>query len=125
LTEGEDGIRKENKMNGQREIEIDIRTKGTLIFARKKFSSDYEWLILIHSVGVRGHTFTIFSHVSYCLTNGNTFVNTSKPGRWGYANEYDLYEPTKEQRNKILDILKSHKLKFVSILNKMIKIDSH
>jgi hypothetical protein len=113
-------------MGNKKEITIDESTKGILLFFRRKSDSEYKWLILIHSVKPNNccskKSLRVYSHVSYCLKNGATFVNDSKPGWWGYTDGYELYEPTKEQKLKVINLLKDRKLKFISVLNKLIRI---
>ena len=114
-------------MENKKEVNLDLHTIGKLVFAIKQNTTKpQEWVILIHSTGVGDryniNSFKVKSHVSYCFTTGTTFVNEGTPGWWGYSDNYRFYEPTEEQREKILGILKSKKLKFIPILNKLIRI---
>lgn len=114
-------------MENQREVHIDLHTKGKLVFAKRINSAiPQEWLILIQSVGIGDrysiNSFKVKSHISYCLSSGAKFVNLGTPGWWGYSDNYIFYEPTEGHKQKILEILKKEKVRFISPLNKLIKI---
>lgn len=112
-------------MENQREVDISIGTRSTLLFAKgqRGYAVGHEWLVLIHSVTSGDNdSYNIRSHISYCLTTGNIYVNPLAPGEWGYSTNYIFYEPTEEHKKKILDILKEHSLKFISPLNKLVPV---
>jgi 23S rRNA-/tRNA-specific pseudouridylate synthase len=121
-------------MENQREVSIDEHTKGVILFARRNELARqlrrremvrYEWIILVHKVQKYSMDITSYkvtTHVSYCVTNGNTYVDDKKPGWWGDSNGYTFYEPTEEQKQMAFNILKERNLRFISPLNKLVPV---
>lgn len=112
-------------MENKKEVYISIGTRSTLLFAEGQsgYAEGHEWLVLVHSVAYNPpHPYKIKSHMSYCLTTGNKYVNTLTPGWWGFSDPYKFYEPTEEHKKMIFDILKERNLKFISPLNKLVTV---
>lgn len=111
-------------MENQKEISIDEHTKGVLVLAKHELV-DSEWLILVYNAdnyNLDGKSFRIFSHMCYCLDNGVDYIYEETPGWWGDSPGYRFYEPTKKQKRTAIDVLRRHNLKFVSVLNKLVRI---
>jgi hypothetical protein len=112
-------------MEKQKEVDISIGTRSTLLFAegQRGYAVGRKWLILVHSVtSGNDDSYRLRSHMSYCLTTGNKYVNPLTPGWWGFSDLYKFYEPTEEHKQMMLDILKKKNLKFISALNKLIRV---
>lgn len=112
-------------MEKQKEVNISIGTKSTLLFAegQKGYAEGHKWLILVHSVtSGNDDSYRLRSHMSYCLTTGNKYINPLTPGWWGFSDLYKFYEPTEEHKQMMLVILKKNNLKFISVLNKLIRV---
>ena len=112
-------------MEKQKEVNISIGTRSTLLFAegQRGYAVGRKWLILVHSVKSGDNDlYLLKSHVSYCLTTGSVNTNLLAPGFWGFSDYYIFYEPTEEHKQMMLDILKKNNLKFISVLNKLIRV---
>lgn len=120
-------------MDNQKKVLIDSNTKGVMVFARHDEPQQqlggrplirHEWLIIIHSAEneLTTSSFRVYSHLSYCLTTGSEFVNEITPGWWGSSKGYTFYEPTEEQKQMMIRVLKNNNLKFISPLNKLIRV---
>lgn len=106
-------------MEKQKEIIIDANTKGSLLFATDR---EQNWILLIHKVVPDDRMiFKVYTHASYRTDNGHTFINTPESGWWGWASNFKFYTPTEDQRRKMLEVLKKNRVKFISVLNKLIK----
>lgn len=112
-------------MEKQKEVDISIGTRSTLLFAEGQsgYAAGHKWIVLVHSIACdSSDSYRIRSHMSYCLTTGNKYINPITPGWWGFSNHYKFYEPTEEHKQMMLDILKTNKCKFISALNKLIRV---
>lgn len=112
-------------MENKKEVDISIGTRSALLFAegQRGYAEGHEWLILVHSVtSGNNNSYKLRSHVSYCLTTGNKYINPLTPGWWGYSDLYKFYEPTEEHKKMIFDMLKERNLKFISPLNKLVTV---
>lgn len=105
-------------METQKEIIIDANIKGSLLFAT---NGEQNWILLIHKVVQNGMNFKVYTHASYRTDNGHTFINPLKPGWWGWISDFKFYTPTEDQRRKMFEVLKNNRVKFISVLNKLIK----
>ena len=105
-------------------IEISENTKAIALKAIGD-NGRRNWLVLISHVKKSQHDgkqmFIIYRHISFNLTNHETFMNSYNDGRWGNSIGYDFYTPTKEERMFIKNELKKRGFKFIPILNKLIK----
>lgn len=121
-------------MENQKVVGIDEHTKGVILFAkrneyeqqlRRRDMVRHEWVILIHKVqkySMDIASYKVTTHMSYCLTSGNIYVDVNKPGWWGDSNGYTFYEPTEEQKQMAFGILKERNLRFISPLNKLVPV---
>ena len=121
LTGEEDGI--ENRT--MKDIEITEGLKGVVIYAESMDSKHDDWIILVsHVTPFEGcqDSFKIHRYVSYNLKNRYSYADT-KTGWWGTSNDnYRFYKATEEQKKTIIDVLRKNRLKYISVLNKVIKI---
>lgn len=112
-------------MENQKKILIDEQTKGVLVAAKHNLINSV-WIILIHSVENYNTpnviNFRINSHMSFCIGAKAHFIYEVNPGWWGDSIGYTFYEPTEKQKQMVVNILKEHNLKFISVLNKLVCI---
>ena len=106
-------------------IEISENTKAIALKAIGHGGTRDNWLILISHVKMSRQDdeeiFTVYRHISFNLSNHETFMSLANNGKWGSTVGYDFYIPTQEERMFIKNELKKRGLKFIPILNKLIK----
>ena len=107
-----------------KKINVDENTpKGTILYASDKISE--RWLILVDRVVPLENGYkTIIRHVSYDIS-GKRFLCDKinfTTSTWGStAAGYDFYIASKEQRKFIIDLMAKNGIKYVKVLNRMIK----
>ena len=107
-----------------KEIKITEGTKGVVIFAESQDFEHDDWIILVsHVTPVLGeNAFRIERYASYCTKDAVSYADT-ETGWWGSSNDnYKFYLATDEQKRTIINVLRKNKLKYISVLNKVIRI---
>jgi hypothetical protein len=100
-------------------VEIDTNTKGIVLFAKGKDGYS-DWLVLVTRVEDIG-VLKIYGHIFYNISEKAWFFSGGDENyAWGNINHWDFFEPTKEQKQKIVDALKEKGYKYVPVLNKII-----
>ena len=107
-----------------KKVEIDINTKGIVVFAKGRGDYD-DWLVMVTKVeeveNIGSKNFNVYGHIFYNITNDVWYFSSGDENySWGHINHWDFYEPTKEQKQFIIDALKKRGYKYVPILNKII-----
>ena len=103
-------------------VNIDIYTKGVILFAKGNHGYS-DWLVLATRVEeIDSEVFRIFGHIFYSIGEDSWyFSNGSEDYAWGRTGHWDFFEPTKEQKQTIVDALREKGYKYVPILNKILK----
>ena len=114
-------------MENCEEINIAPGIKGIVVRAVPDFDSPYhkwnhsDWIILIESVFINDEDIPeIVRFVSYDCEDKHFNISYS-PQCWGDISGYKFYVASKKERKLIIDELKRRGLKYVKILNKLIK----
>jgi len=102
-------------------VEIDINTKGIIVFAKGK-NSYSDWILLVTKVeDIDSCVLKIYGHIFYNISEKEWYFSEGDENyAWGNINHWDFFEPTKEQKQKIVDALKEKGYKYVPVLNKII-----
>jgi len=107
-------------------VNIDTKTKGIILFAKGKENYD-DWLVLVTRVDdIGSRTLKIYGHIFYNIPKKIWYFSGGDENyAWGNINHWEFFEPTKKQKQIIVDALKERGYKYVPILNKIIykKID--
>jgi hypothetical protein len=106
-----------------RRIKVDISTSTRGVIVLAKGRSDYgDWLVMVTRVDDIGSgVLKIYGHIFYSITEKVWyFSNGDENYAWGNINHWDFFEPTKEQKQKIVDALREKGYKYVPVLNKII-----
>lgn len=107
----------------RRKVDIDINTKGIVVFAKGK-NGYADWILLVTKVedtdlpyGLR-----IYGHIFYNIDEDRWYFSEGDENYvWGNINHWNFYEPTKEEIRLIVDTLKKRGYKYVPLFNKLIK----
>lgn len=100
-----------------KEIELKEGMTGIIVYAEEDNDVD-RWIIIINKV----ETFGIKRHVSYNLKNDVLFFDNPGEACWGQVYGHTFYEATTEQKRFIARKMREHNLKYISALNKLVKI---
>ena len=106
-----------------RRIKVDISTSTRGVIVLAKGRSDYgDWLVMVTRVDdVGSGVLKIYGHIFYSITEKVWyFSNGDENYAWGNTCNWDFFEPTKEQKQKIVDALREKGYKYVPVLNKII-----
>lgn len=105
----------------KRTVNININTKGIVVFAKGKSSYD-DWILLVTKVQDSPNGLRIYGHIFYNIGEDKWYFSEGDENyAWGNIKYWDFYEPTKEQIRLIIDALKRRGYKYVPLLNKLIK----
>ena len=107
----------------RRKVDIDINTKGIVVFAKGK-NGYSDWILLVTKVEDRGSSegLRIYGHIFYNINEERWYFSEGDEYYvWGHTKHWDFYEPTKEQIQLIVDALKRRGYKYVPLLNKLIR----
>ena len=100
-------------------VEIDTNTKGIVLFAKGKDGYS-DWLVLVTRVEYIG-VLKIYGHIFYNISEKAWYFSGGDENyAWGNIDHWDFFEPTKEQKQKIVDALREKGYKYVPVLNKII-----
>ncbi len=106
-----------------RRIKVDIstNTRGVIVLAKGKHGYA-DWLVMVTRVDDIGSgVLKIYGHIFYNISENKWYFSEGDENyAWGNTNHWDFFEPTKEQKQKIVDALKEKGYKYVPILNKII-----
>lgn len=102
-------------------VEIDTNTKGIVLFAKGKGGYS-DWLVLVTRVeDIGSRVLKIYGHIFYNISEKAWYFSGGDENyAWGIINHWDFFEPTKEQKQKIVNALKEKGYKYVPVLNKII-----
>lgn len=107
-------------------IELNMHTKGIIVYAVPKISGLSYWILLISHVdtddtfGVNG--FHIYRHLAHCFGTGITFINKDfSASAWGYSNHYDFFLANDKEREVIKNAFKRYDVRYAKIANKLIQ----
>lgn len=106
-----------------RRIKVDISTSTRGVIVLAKGRSDYgDWLVMVTRVDdVGSGNLKIYGHIFYNITEKKWYFSEGDENyAWGNINHWDFFEPTKEQKQKIVDALREKGYKYVPVLNKII-----
>jgi len=105
-----------------KKVEIDINTKGIVVFAKGRNVYD-DWLVMVTRVDKVGSgDLKIYGHIFYNISEEKWYFSDGDENyAWGNINHWDFFEPTIEQKQIIIGQLKKMGYKYVPILNKLIK----
>ena len=102
-------------------ITISPYTRGIIVFAEHEEYEDSKWVILINRIEKNyDGELKIIRHVSYDISNCETYSDESYEGNWGGIKGYKFYKATEEQKQIIKNILKKQNKRFVKIINQVI-----
>lgn len=108
-------------------IELSPGMKGICVVAIPKEKYNYGdksgWVILIKSTEASGQELHITRHVSYLINQNQLYCDCIEGSGWGYCNGYDFYIAPREIKKKLSKMMREKKMKYLSILNKLIKIE--
>ena len=105
----------------QEEIILSIDTKGIIVFAEHEEYENDKWVILINRVEEDyDGEIRIIRHISYDISNGETYSDKNYEGNWGNIERYKFYKATEEQKQIIKNILKKQNKRFIKIINQVI-----
>ena len=105
----------------RKKVDISTSTRGVIVLAKGR--SDYgDWLVMVTRVDdVGSGVLKIYGHIFYSITEKVWyFSNGDENYAWGSIGHWEFFEPTKEQKQKIVDALKEKGYKYVPVLNKII-----
>jgi len=106
-----------------RRIKVDIstNTRGVIVLAKGK-NGRADWLVMVTRVDdVGSGVLKIYGHIFYNITEKVWYFSEGDENyAWGNINHWDFFEPTKEQKQKIVDALREKGYKYVPVLNKII-----
>ena len=98
---------------------VAIPTKDAFAYDSTKSA----WVILIKNVKVERDTFLIRRHVSYSIGENRFYCDCLEGAGWGCCKGYDFYLATKDMKKKLAKMMRVNKVKYISILNKLIKFE--
>lgn len=107
-----------------RRIKVDISTSTRGVIVLAKGRSGYgDWLVMVTRVDdVGSGELRIYGHIFYNISDGRCYFSEGDENyAWGNISDWEFFEPTKEQKQKIVDALKEKGYKYVPILNKILK----
>ena len=108
-------------------IELSPGMKGICVVAIPKEKCDYgdksRWVILIKSTEMSGKELHITRHVSYSINQNQFYCDCVEGSGWGCCKGYDFYLATKDIKKKLAKMMRVKKMKYISILNKLIKFE--
>lgn len=107
-----------------RRIKVDISTSTRGVIVLAKGRSDYcDWLVMVTRVDdVGSGELRIYGHIFYNISDRRWYFSEGDENyAWGNISDWEFFEPTKEQKQKIVDALKEKGYKYVPILNKILK----
>lgn len=105
----------------QKEIAITAGMRGKIVYAKRKWGTAVNWVILIADVKevkcIKGAEHIVYRYVSQT----DYFENYRKASKnkvdWGNVEDYHFFEPTDEQVKLVKDILRENNLKYVKGAN--------
>jgi hypothetical protein len=106
-----------------RRIKVDISTSTRGVIVLAKGRSDYgDWLVMVTRVDdVGSGNLKIYGHIFYNISEKKWYFSEGDENyAWGNIDHWDFFEPTKEQKQKIVDALREKGYKYVPVLNKII-----
>jgi hypothetical protein len=98
---------------------VAIPTKDAFTYDSTKSA----WVILIKNVKAERDTFHIIRHVSYSIGENQFYCDCIEGAGWGTSRGYDFYLATKDMKKKLAKMMRVKKMKYISILNKLIKFE--
>lgn len=102
-------------------ITLSRDTRGIVVFAQSDYDETDTWVILIKRIEEDcDGELRIIRHVSYDLSNRETYSDKNYEGNWGLIDGYTFYMATEEQKQIIKNILKKKHKKFIKIINQVI-----
>lgn len=108
-----------------RRIKVDISTstRGIIVLAKGRSDYDDDWLVMVTRVDdVGSGELRIYGHIFYNISDRRWYFSEGDENyAWGNISHWEFFEPTKEQKQKIVDALKEKGYKYVPILNKILK----
>ena len=108
-----------------RRIKVDISTstRGVIVLAKGISGYDDDWLVMVTRVDdVGSGELRIYGHIFYNISNRRWYFSEGDENyAWENISYWEFFEPTKEQKQKIVDALKKKGYKYVPILNKILK----
>jgi hypothetical protein len=106
-----------------RRIKVDIstNTRGVIVLAKGR-GGRADWLVMVTRVDdVGSGNLKIYGHIFYNISEKKWYFSEGDENyAWGSINYWDFFEPTKEQKQKIVDALREKGYKYVPVLNKII-----
>lgn len=105
----------------RKKVDISTSTRGVIVLAKGR--GDYgDWLVMVTRVdNVGSGDLKIYGHIFYSITEKVWYFSDGDENyAWGNINHWDFFEPTIEQKQKIVDALKEKGYKYVPVLNKII-----
>lgn len=102
-------------------VDISTSTKGVIVFA-KGISGYSDWIVMVTRVDDIGSgVFKIYGHIFYNISEKKWYFSEGDENyAWGNTNHWKFFEPTKEQKQLLVDALKEKGYKYVPVLNKII-----
>lgn len=108
-------------MEERKEIILSKDTRGIVVFAEHEEYEDSKWVILISRIeeDYKGEL-KIIRHISYDISNCETYSDENYEGNWGGIKGYKFYKATEEEKQIIKNILKKQNKRFIKIINQVI-----
>lgn len=105
----------------RKKVDISTNTRGVIVLAKAR-SGYADWLVMVTRVDDIGSgVLKIYGHIFYNISDKEWYFSKGDENyAWGNTSHWDFFEPTKEQKQKIVDALKEKGYKYVPVLNKII-----
>lgn len=102
-------------------VDISTNTRGVIVLAKGR-NGYADWLVMVTRVDDIGSgVLKIYGHIFYNISEKKWYFSDGDENYpWGNTSHWDFFEPTKEQKQKIVDALKEKGYKYVPVLNKII-----
>ncbi len=113
----------------RKEINVNTKTKGVIVYATPKIPGKIgDWILLVSYVklanvfgdGKKYEMIYIYASIAVKGEHLMTPCITKYPFSFGITDNFNFYEATKEERKQIQNKLKRMKWKYVKAINKII-----
>lgn len=103
-----------------KKVDISTSTKGVIVFAKGR-SGYSDWLVMVTRVDdVGSGELKIYGHIFYKISVKQWYFSEGDENyAWGSTNHWNFFEPTKEQKQLLVDELRKRGYKYVPVLNKI------
>jgi hypothetical protein len=105
-----------------KKVDISTSTKGVIVFAKGRRGYS-DWLVMVTRVDDIGSgVLKIYGHIFYNISENLWYFSEGDENyAWGSTNHWEFFEPTKEQKQLLVDELRKRGYKYISVLNRIIR----